>query len=145
MENEEEKHKTGKRELTCIGCPLGCTVTVTMEGENIGEITGNTCRRGADYARKELTDPRRIVTTTVRVRGGELAAAPVKTLSDIPKGLIMDCIRVLKETELTAPVYRGDLVVKDICGSGTDVVVTGDVEEARPASDTKRRAERNRV
>ena len=75
MDNAAEKEK---RELICIGCPLGCNVTVDMEGSQIREITGNTCPRGADYARKELTDPRRIVTSLVRVKGGELAVAPVQ-------------------------------------------------------------------
>lgn len=116
-----------KKELTCIGCPLGCNVTVELEGGQIRTIAGNTCPRGADYARKELTDPRRIVTSLVRVKGGELAVVPVKTASDIPKGRIMDCIRELKAVELFAPVSMGDVAVKNVCGSGVDVVVTANV------------------
>lgn len=116
-----------KKELTCIGCPLGCNVTVETEDGEIRAITGNTCPRGADYARKELTDPRRIVTSLVRVKGGELAVVPVKTVSDIPKGQIMDCIRELKTIELNAPVAMGDVVAKNVCGSGVDVVATANV------------------
>lgn len=59
-----------KRELTCIGCPLGCSITVTMENAEILDVTGNTCKRGDAYARKEVTHPTRIVTSTVRVSGG---------------------------------------------------------------------------
>ena len=124
MDNAAEKET---RELICIGCPLGCNVTVDMEGGRIKEITGNTCPRGADYARKELTDPRRIVTSLVRVKGGELAAAPVKTSSDIPKGQIMECIRVLKGIELEAPVHIGDVVAENVCGSGVSVVATANI------------------
>lgn len=113
-----------KKELICIGCPLGCNISVELEGGEIRGIAGNTCPRGADYARKELTDPRRIVTSVVRVKGGELAVVPVKTFSDIPKGQIMDCIRELKSIELNAPVLMGDVVLKNVCGSGVDVVAT---------------------
>ena len=58
------------RELTCIGCPLGCAITVTMDGSTVTAVTGNTCPRGDAYARKEVTNPTRIVTSTVRVNGG---------------------------------------------------------------------------
>lgn len=90
--------------MICIGCPLGCNVAVELEDGQITAITGNTCPRGADYVRKEFTDPKRIVTSLVRVKGGELAVVPVKTVSDIPKGQVMDCIRELKAVELNAPV-----------------------------------------
>lgn len=124
MENETGSEK---KELTCIGCPLGCNVTVDMEGGEIKKIAGNTCPRGADYVKKELTDPRRIVTSLVRVAGGELSVIPVKTASDIPKGKIMDCIRELKAVELKAPVAMGTTVVKNVCGTGVDVVTTASV------------------
>lgn len=117
-----------RRELVCIGCPLGCNVTVEMQDGKIGQITGNTCPRGADYVTKELTDPRRIVTSLVRVRKGVLPVVPVKTTTDIPKGKIMDSIRVLKGIELQAPIQIGDVVVEDVCGTGVQVVATGNVE-----------------
>lgn len=130
-----------KKELTCIGCPLGCNVTVDMEDGEIRGIAGNTCPRGADYARKELTDPRRIVTSLVRVKGGELAVVPVKTVSDIPKGKIMDCIRELKAVLLEAPVAMGDVVARNVCGSGVDVVATANVLKRHDStvSDDKRK------
>ncbi len=111
------------RELTCIGCPLGCALTVTMNGDEI-TVTGNTCPRGAEYAKKEVTDPRRIVTSTVKVSGGALPAVSVKTKTDIPKGKIVDCIRALKEVSLTAPVHMGDVVLSNVAGTGVDVIAT---------------------
>ena len=107
-----------KREFVCIGCPLGCNVTVELEGTAIRQISGNTCPRGADYVTKELTDPRRIVTSLVRVHGGELPVV------DIPKDKIADCIRELKKIELQAPVHMGEAVVENVCGSGVNVVAT---------------------
>ena len=113
-----------KREFVCIGCPLGCNVTVDTEGDQIRSIAGNTCPRGADYVTKELTDPRRIVTSLVRVKGGELPVVSVKTEADIPKDRIGECIGVLKDIELRAPVRMGQVVAEDICGTGIRVIAT---------------------
>ena len=82
-----------KRELTCIGCPLGCSITVTMENAEILDVTGNTCKRGDAYARKEVTHPTRIVTSTVRVSGGTIPMVSCKTKEDIPKEKIFAIYR----------------------------------------------------
>ena len=74
-----------KRELICIGCPMGCPLTVTLDGGAVVTVQGNTCPRGDAYARREVTAPTRIVTTTVRVTGGALPAVSCKTRSDIQK------------------------------------------------------------
>ena len=116
------------RELTCIGCPLGCTLTVTMEEgtKNPDKITvtGNTCPRGEAYAKKEVTDPTRIVTSSVKVNGGVIAKASVKTASDIPKGKIFDCMQEIRACVVEAPVHIGDVVIENCAGTGVDVVVT---------------------
>lgn len=119
-----------KKEFVCIRCPLGCNITVDLEGTDIKNIAGNTCPRGADYVTKELTDPRRIVTSLVRVQGGELPVVSVKTAVDIPKDKIQDCIKVLKNIELSAPVHMGDIVVENICGTGVDIIATANVKSA---------------
>lgn len=114
-----------EKEFVCIRCPLGCNITVKLEEDNrIESITGNTCPRGAEYVTKELTDPRRIVTSLVRLEGGELPVVSVKTAGDIPKDKIMECIQTLKAVTLKAPVHVGDVVVKNVCGSGVDVIAT---------------------
>jgi CxxC motif-containing protein len=122
-----------KKEFVCIRCPLGCNITVETEQNEILSITGNTCPRGADYVTKELKDPRRIVTSLVRVKGGELPVVSVKTVSDIPKEKIMDCISALKGLELIAPVHIGDVVLRDVCGSGVDVAATKEVAQVSEA------------
>ena len=71
-----------QRILTCIGCPLGCLVTVELENGEVVSVTGNTCKRGDDYVRKEVTMPTRIVTSTVKVTGGNAPTVSVKTKSD---------------------------------------------------------------
>ena len=110
------------RELTCIGCPMGCPLTVTMEAGEVISVTGNTCKRGDIYARKEVTNPTRIVTSTVRVTGGDADMVSVKTKEDIPKGKIFECVKALKSVEVPAPVHIGDVLVKDVAGSGVDIV-----------------------
>ena len=113
-----------EKEFVCIRCPLGCNIAVKLENNRIESITGNTCPRGAESVTKELTDPRRIVTSLVRLEGGELPVVSVKTAGDIPKDKIMECIRTLKAVTLKAPVRVGDVVVKNVCGSGVDVIAT---------------------
>ena len=116
-----------KVNLICIGCPLGCPLEVEMEGNEVLTVTGHTCKNGEKYARKELTNPTRIVTSTVRVTGGTLPMASVKTASDIPKDRIFDCVRELQAIDIPAPVAIGDVILEDVCGTGVAVVATKNV------------------
>ena len=118
-----------RKELICIGCPLGCNLTVEMDGGQVVSVNGNTCKRGDDYARKELTDPRRIVTSTVPVAGGNLPVVSVKTASDIPKGKIRECLCALKGVTLTAPVQIGDVIVENVADTGVDVIATKSISD----------------
>ena len=117
-----------KRELICIGCPMGCPLTVELEGSEVISVKGNTCPRGDIYARKEVTNPTRIVTSSVRVEGGQLAAVSVKTKEDIPKGKIFEIAKALKEVTVKAPVHIGDVVLQDVADTGVDVIATKNVE-----------------
>ena len=100
--------------LICIGCPLGCPLTVEMEGNDVKSVAGNTCPRGDAYAKKELTNPTRIVTSTVRVAGGKLAMVSVKTQSDIPKDKIFDCVKALKDAALEEKNKNGLTTMADL-------------------------------
>ena len=123
-----------KKEITCIGCPMGCMVSVTLDDGKIETIEGYSCNRGKVYAEKECTNPTRIVTTTLPVDGGEFATVPVKTASDIPKDKIFDCIKALREVRIQAPVKTGEAVVKNIVGTGVDIIATGTVMKKENAS-----------
>ena len=118
------------RELTCIGCPLGCQITVTLEGTEIRDVTGFTCKRGEQYARKEVTNPTRIVTSSVPVTGSRTGAKTVscKTAQDIPKPKIMEVARCLKRVTAAAPVRIGDVLVEDAAGTGVPVIATRNVD-----------------
>ncbi len=113
------------RELTCIRCPKGCQITVTIEHGEVTDVTGNTCPRGEEYARKEVTNPTRVVTSVVPVDGSPACAmASVKTAGDVPKGKVLDVIDVLRPVRLTSPVHIGDVVLANVCDTGVDVVAT---------------------
>ena len=116
------------RTLTCISCPMGCPLTVEMDGDKIKGITGNTCKRGEIYARKEVTAPTRIVTSTVKVTNGSADMVSVKTKTDIPKDKIFDCVKCLKGISVEAQVHIGDVIVPNAAETGVDIVATKDVE-----------------
>lgn len=113
-----------KRELTCIGCPMGCQISVTTEQGKILKVEGNTCKIGDTYARQEVTTPARIVTSTVKVMGGVLPVVSVKTRTDVPKDKVFEVIEALRDISLQAPVEIGQIVLKDVCATGVDVVAT---------------------
>jgi len=120
------------RELICIGCPLGCPLTASVDGQNIS-VKGNTCKRGEDYAVKEILNPSRTVTSSIHVDGGEIAMVSVKTAQDIPKGKIMDVMREIRRARVSAPVHIGDILIDDCAGTGVAIVATKQVEQGETA------------
>ena len=117
--------------LTCIGCPLGCQIEVIMgEDKEILLVTGNTCPRGEAYARKEVTAPTRIVTSSVQVYGSRKGErmVPVKTASDIPKEKIMEVIRDLHGVSVPCPVHIGDVLFRNVADTGVDMIATKNVD-----------------
>ncbi|WP_297282042.1 DUF1667 domain-containing protein [uncultured Anaerococcus sp.] len=113
-----------KKQFTCINCPLGCQVVVTMDGEEITDISGNNCKRGENYVRDEIKDPKRMVCSTVKIADSKNYSVPVKTATAIPKGLIFDCMKEINNTEIKAPVHVGDVVIANILDTGVDIVAT---------------------
>ena len=120
-----------KRELICIGCPLGCPVTVTIEEGQVVKVEGNTCKRGDDYARKEVTNPTRIVTSTIKVEGSRRRFISVKTKEDIPKDKIVACMQEINTIRAKAPVAVGDVLLEDVAGTKVAVVATKPAEPAQ--------------
>lgn len=115
------------KKLTCIGCPLGCILTVELSEKEVLSVTGNTCKRGDVYARNEVTHPTRIVTSTVCVIGGSIPVVSVKTKEDVPKEKIMDVMASLEGIKIPAPVHIGDIILSNAAGTGVDIVATKDV------------------
>jgi len=122
------------RKFICITCPRGCALDVTMEGEAVFKMEGNSCKRGIDYVTGELNDPRRMVTTTVRVRGGVHPLAPVYTESPIPKPRIFDLLAEIRKIELKAPVKFGDVVIENALGTGVNILASRNIPAKSEAS-----------
>lgn len=122
-------HRNNQKELICIRCPIGCRMEIKVNENGNFDITGNSCNRGAEYAKKELTNPTRMVTSTVRVIGGQQKVVPIKTKEDIPKEKIVRCMHALKDMEVAAPICIGEVILKNVADTGVDIVATKHVEQ----------------
>ncbi len=109
-----------KRELTCIVCPMGCTLEVELDGNKVVSVSGNTCPRGAKYAESECVNPQRTVTTTVKCCDGSVVA--VKTDTTISQEKIFECMEIINNTVADLPICVGDVIIKNVFGS--NVVAT---------------------
>ena len=114
------------RNLTCIICPKGCNIKEEIENGEIKNIEGNTCKRGYDYAFSEITNPVRTVTSTIKLENGKMV--PVKTNKPIPKELIFKCMEEINKAIVKTPVRIGDVLIKNILDTGSDIVATNNVE-----------------
>lgn len=115
------------RNLICIGCPMGCPLTVTLEDSAVLSVEGYTCKRGDTYARHEVVNPTRVLTTTVPVSGGVKATVPVKTAGEVPKALLIDCVKALQTLTVPAPVAAGQVICADILGTGVDLIAVREI------------------
>ena len=113
------------KELICISCPKGCHLKVDVDNKT---VTGNSCKRGEIYGLNEVTNPVRIVTSTVKVDGRELPVVPVKTNGAIPKPLNFECMKLINKAEVKAPIKMGDVIIKDVLGTGIDVVASRNIK-----------------
>lgn len=119
----QQEEKT--RIVPCIICPMGCDITVTKQGNKVVSITGNTCKRGEKYASNEVIMPSRTLTTTVKVETKNgIVPVSVRTVTPIPKTLLFDAIKEVNKITVKSPVHVGDILIKDICHTGVDVMVT---------------------
>lgn len=116
-----------KRNFICINCPMGCPLTVTLKDGVVTEVMGYTCKRGKNYGEKEVMNPTRIVTSTVKVEHGIASRVSVKTKEDIPKHMIFPCMKALKDVVVKAPIHIGDVILENVANTGVDVIATKNV------------------
>ena len=116
-------------ELTCIVCPRGCTVHIEKKPDGGFDISGNTCRRGYDFAVSEMTAPMRTVCSTVRTAFSGCPVAPVRTSREIPKDRIFDVMREINAVTVNERTGRGGVVIENVLGLGADVIMTSDILE----------------
>ncbi len=111
------------KEFTCVSCPMGCKLSAFKENGEY-RIEGYTCKRGLQYGLQEMKDPRRNISSTVRVTNGFLSMLPVKTSAPIPKDSIFSIMEEINRKQVTAPVCVGDVIIADILNTGVDIVAT---------------------
>ena len=118
------------REFICIMCPMGCALKATVEDGRVTDVTGNTCPKGREYAVREVTAPVRNIATSVFIEDGELPLASVRLTAPIPKGDIFRAMEQIRSVRLSAPVRIGQVVIKGLLGTESDVIITKNVDRS---------------
>jgi len=121
-----------QRQFICVTCPVGCTIEATVENGELVRTEGAACKRGQAFVREELTAPKRMFTSTVRVRGGALPLAPVRSSAPLPKGLLLQVAALLRRLTLEAPVVEHQVVVSNVLDTGVDIIASRDLDRAAP-------------
>ena len=118
------------KEIICTVCPKGCKITIYKDPNSPDGYStdGNVCKRGRSYAIAELTDPRRVLTTTVKINNAIHSRLPVRTLQAVPKDKIMECMEIINDFEINAPVTTGDILIVDIASTGINLVSSRDMK-----------------
>lgn len=114
--------------LICVSCPMGCHLDVQIAEQGEWLITGNQCKRGIAYAKSELTNPTRVLTSTVRINNAFLNRLPVRTSDAIPKALLFDAMDEINQISLLAPVHVGDVVIANLLNTGVDLLASRSME-----------------
>ena len=123
-----------KKKIVCTNCPLGCKINVVYADADeieIVEVKGNRCKRGLEFVKQEITDPLRVVVTSVKVENGEIPMASVRSDKPVPLRLMQDIMKILKQTKVKAPVKRGDVIIQNILGTGSDIIATRSVDRKK--------------
>ncbi len=112
-------------QIICIVCPMGCHLEVAHDSASgTYSVSGNKCSRGKEYGINELSNPTRVVTSTVVIEGAHLKRLPVKTNRPIAKGKMFECMKEIDKVRVIAPVKMGQIILKDIAGTGADLIAT---------------------
>lgn len=109
--------------MICITCPKGCTLEVTKDGETITKVVAG-CKRGNEYVEREMRDPRRMVASTIRIQNSLHPLMPVYTSAPFPKPRIPELLLELRQMELKAPIRVGQVVARNILGTGIDILAS---------------------
>lgn len=115
-----------KKEVICVHCPIGCKINIEIISGRLA-VKGYRCRVGLEYAREEFLNPKRMLTTTIVVKGGKIPLLPVRSKERLPKGILKEAINLLSKLTVNAPVKKGDIIYKNICNTGVDIIASRSV------------------
>jgi len=116
------------KKITCIVCPIGCKIFIKKDGSKVEIVDGTKCKRGIEYARNEALDPRRMLTSSVLVTGGEWPLVSVKSSKPIPKKHLFSVLEEIKKTKINAPVKSGQTIIKNVEDTNIDIIATKTVK-----------------
>ena len=116
-----------KKEIICIGCPMGCPLKVRYNQQKVLRVQGNKCKIGLDYAEKECFNPERTLTTTVRVNNGNLPLVSVRTSKPIPKKIIFKVMNLIARIEVEAPIKIGEIIIENLFDTNANIIATKNV------------------
>jgi CxxC motif-containing protein len=116
-----------KKALICVTCPMGCRLDVIVADDQVVAVEGQGCKRGLTYAQDEIANPRRVVTTTVRVQAGWHPLLPVYTDCAFPKGQLFALLEELRQVVVSAPVQAGQVILANALGTGINVLASRDM------------------
>lgn len=117
---------TETQRITCISCPVGCRMKVTLEDGKVIRVEDNACKRGEVYAHQESVEPRRMITAVARVKGSAVPVS-IKTLSPIPKDKIQACMDAINSLDLHPPILSGQVLLDNVAGTGVSLIATRSV------------------
>jgi len=121
-----------KKKIICTNCPLGCKINLVYADADeveIVEAQGNRCKRGLEFAKQEITDPLRVVVTSVRVEGGEIPMASVRSDKPVPLRLMEEIMGVIRQAKVSAPVRRGNIIIENVLNTGANIIITRTVNK----------------
>ena len=119
------KNKTHK--LLCIVCPKGCEMEVSENNRELSFPKG-ICKRGQEYAKQEIYNPCRVLTSTVRINSKDFAMLPVRTSAAIPKEKLEIAMRQIASIEVNAPIKLGEIICQDIAATGIQLIASRSIE-----------------
>ncbi len=121
-----------KKKIICTNCPLGCKINLVYADADeveIIEAQGNRCKRGLEFAKQEITDPLRVVVTSVRVEGGEIPMASVRSDKPVPLRIMEEIMGVIRQAKVSAPVRRGNIIIENVLNTGANIIITRTVNK----------------
>lgn len=116
-----------EKEIICTICPIGCNIRVRGEGDQIVSVEGNKCKRGIPFAKAEFSNPLRILTSLVKTDDKNQPLVPVRSSKPIAKALIFPSMEKIKKKQVSTPIKRNDIIIKNIDGAGTDIISTANI------------------
>ena len=120
---------TETKEFNCTVCPLGCRLSVVLKNNEIESVTGFSCPRGKVYAQEEVFSPKRMLTSTVRIKNGILPLLPVVSANPLPKEKVLDVAVELRKVDISAPIKKGAIIIPDVLGLGVDILASRSMEK----------------